>query len=505
MPPHLREFLGNRATIGRVLPCETSNRGSVAAQKAWMEVHSAIDAEFKAAEAAYQASITPKAEVTPLSPRNEAGIAAEPLRQLLNAGDNGQITQEIEELLATVALQALQSVALVLKNADVAQAEQAKANMTELLLSNTLSQLGITPDQQAYQQIQKRLFGYLPMFADDLKKRQEGDFGPADIETKTPPLPERQVTWEQLVEAWQLDAGGVRDVDGIGITKDRIKRYWRVIGEIKQSSGKSFPCEITIADARKYVQELQKSTQAIRSQQHRVGILQRIYKIAIQYGYTDTNPFASMAIRSPKGSEQGTYRPFTHDELTVIFDHIKHQAPNEKSLVPLVLLATGARISEISMLRHTDLKQTEKEGVYYLDMKHDPDGEYPHPLKTEQQNERHLPLHPVLLEAGFLELFKPNQSGYIFKGSKDSSVWSEWFQKILKRESIYEKKATTLHSLRNTAIDAWRIAGISPEFRRAFTGHSGQDMQESTYGVGLRFLPELTYKEMIKVDWSWLP
>ena len=157
------------------------------------------------------------------------------------------------------------------------------------------------------------------------------------------------------------------------------------------------------------------------------------------------------------------------------------------------------------MLRHTDLKRTEKEGVYYLDMKHDPDGKYPHPLKTEQQNERHLPLHPVLLEAGFLELFKPNQSGYIFKGSKDSSVWSEWFQKILKRESIYEKKATTLHSLRNTAIDAWRIAGIPPEFRRAFTGHSGQDMQESTYGVGLRFLPELTYKEMIKVDWSWLP
>ena len=344
MPPHLREFLGNRATIGRVLPCETTNRGSVAAQRAWLEVHSAVDAEFKAAEAKYQASITPQAEVTPISPRNAAGIAAEPLRQLLNAGDNGQITQEMEDLLASVTLQALQGVSSVLKNADVAQAEQAKANVTELLLRNTLSQLDITPNQQSYQQIQKRLFGYLPMLENDLKKREEGDFGPGAIETKAPPLPERQVTWEQLVEAWQLDAGGVRDVDGIGITKDRIKRYWRVIGEIKQSSGKAYPCEITIADARKYVQELQKSTKAIRSQQHRVGILQRIYKIAIQYGYTDTNPFVSMTIRSPKGSEQGTYRPFTHDELTVIFNHIKHQAPNEKSLTPLVLLVTGARI-----------------------------------------------------------------------------------------------------------------------------------------------------------------
>lgn len=232
--------------------------------------------------------------------------------------------------------------------------------------------------------------------------------------------------------------------------------------------------------------------------------MQKLFKIAIQYGYTDMNPFASMVIRAPKGSELGTYRAFTRDELILIFNHIKQQKITEKSVIPLVLLATGARLSEVTMLRHGDLKKTDA-GIWYLDMKHDPDGTYPHPLKTEHLNERHVPLHPVVIQSGFLELFKPEEDGYIFKGSKEPSVWSEWFQKILKREGIYEKKVTTVHSIRNTSIDAWRMAGITPEFRRGFTGHTSKDTQENTYGVGLKFMPDLLHEQMVKVDWSWLP
>lgn len=469
-----------------------------------MQVHTAIEAEFTAAEAAYQGSITQTPEVTPVSPRNAAAIGAEPWRQLLMAGDNGQITSDMEQMLVRLVLEVVAGLASAKEQGTFAPIQEAKTNVTELLLSNTLSQLGIAPDSQAYQQIQQRLMGYLPMIASDLAKRQQGDFSPADIETKAPPLPERQVTWEQLVEAMQLDAGGIRHIDGVGITEDRIKRYWQVISEIQQSSGKSFPNELDVSDARRYVQELQRSSWAIRSQQKRVGVMQKLFKIAIQYGYTDTNPFQSMAIRAPKGSEQGTYRSFTRDELVLIFNHIKQQKTTEKSLVPLVLLATGARMSEITQLRHGDLKKTDA-GIWYLDMKHDPDGTYPHPLKTEYLNERHVPLHPVVIQSGFLDLFKAGENGYIFAGSKDPSVWSEWFQKILKSEGIYEKKVTTTHSIRNTSIDAWRMAGITPEFRRAFTGHTSKDVQENTYGVGLKFMPDLLYKEIVKVDWSWIP
>ncbi len=496
--------MGNKATICRVLPCDTTNRGSVAAQQAWMQVHTPIEEAFNAAEVAYQAGITQTPEVTPVSPKNAAGIGAESWRQLLNAGDNGQITTDMEDMLARLVLEVATGLASAKEQGAFAPIQQAKANVTELLLSNVLSQLDITPDQQAYQQIQQRLFGYLPMVASDLKKRKQGDFSPADIETKAPPLPERQVTWAQLVEALQLDAGGIRHIDGVGITEDRIKRYWQVIAEIQQSSGKSFPNELNVSDARKYVQELQRSDRATRSQQQRVGVMQKLFKIAIQYGYTDINPFASMAIRAPKGSEQGTYRSFTRDELILIFNHIKQKEYTEKSLVPLVLLATGARMSEITMLRHSDLKKTDA-GIWYLDMQHDPDGEHPHPLKTEYLNERHVPLHPVVVESGFLELFKAGKAGYIFTGSKEPSPWSEWFQKILKREGIYEKKVTTTHSIRNTSIDAWRIAGITPEFRRAFTGHTSKDTQENTYGVGLKFMPDILYEQMVKVDWTFIP
>ena len=285
-----------------------------------------------------------------------------------------------------------------------------------------------------------------------------------------------------------VDAGGTRDDDGVGVTRDRVNRYWTAIKEITESSGKTYPNEINAEDARKYVQVLQRSTRAVSSQRQRLGLLKGLFKIAIRYGYADSNAFASMAIRIPKGAEPDTYRPFTNEELVMIFRYIKEQEPNNKSLGPLVLLATGARIGEISKLRHEDLKTTDS-GISYLDMVHDPDGQFPHPLKTDKANERHVPLHPVVIDSGFLELFESGEAGYIFSGSLESGCWSKWFQTLLKNVGIYEPRIATLHSIRNTIIDAWRMAGITTEFRRAFTGHTSRDTQESTYGVGLRFFP----------------
>lgn len=492
--------MGNKATICRVLTCDTTNRASVAAQQAWMQVHNAIEAEIQAAEAAYQAGITQPPAVMPtfpLSMREIAGIAGQVLLDIRQSAEDQRFLEPVGPELAECVRVYIRK----LKAEGIAAMTPADL---ATFATPVLRKLEIQPSPADMTAIGQALLRYVPIMAADMEKLASLDFSAPQLAAIAPPLPERKVTWEQLVEALVLDAGGVRHINGVGITEDRIKRYRQVIGEIQKSSGKSLPCELDVADARRFVQELQRSSKAIRSQQHRVSVMQKIFKIAIQYGYTDVNPFTSMAIRAPKGSEQGTYRSFTRDELITIFNHIKQKKTTEKSVVPLALLTTGARMSEITTLRHGDLKQTDA-GIWYLDMKHDADGEFPHPLKTEHQNERHVPLHPALIQSGFIDLFKPSERGYIFAGSKEPSPWSEWFQKILIREGIYEKKITTAHSLRNTAIDAWRMAGITPEFRRAFTGHTSKDMQENTYGIGLKFMPDLLYKEMVKVDWSWIP
>ena len=62
-----------------------------------------------------------------------------------------------------------------------------------------------------------------------------------------------------------------------------------------------------------------------------------------------------------------------------------------------------------------------------------------------------------------------------------------------------------MHSLRNTAIDLWREAGIDAEFSRAFVAHAAKDVQDRVYGSGLKNMPDILAKEINKLDLSWLP
>ena len=65
-------------------------------------------------------------------------------------------------------------------------------------------------------------------------------------------------------------------------------------------------------------------------------------------------------------------------------------------------------------------------------------------------------------------------------------------------------KKTVIHSLRGSARDLWREAGIPQEFRNAFTGHASKDVGETKYGTGLKMMPDITAKELKKVDLNWL-
>jgi len=153
-------------------------------------------------------------------------------------------------------------------------------------------------------------------------------------------------------------------------------------------------------------------------------------------------------------------------------------------------------------LRTTDLKQTEK-GIWYFDWKHEPLGQWPMLLKSKAQNNRQCPIHPRLIERGLLDLDRSYQ-GRLFPDMASSSAASTWFKKLLIRAEIWEPRKTVLHSLRGTAKDLWREAGVPMEFRSAFTGHSSRDVGEASYGVGLKQMPDVMHKELIKVDLSFL-
>jgi len=505
VPQHLRQFVGNRSVIRRTLGVTSIDCTSTAVIKAWTAVDAEVEALLTGAKAEEAGALERKPEVTALSPRNAAGIAAEPWRQLLNAGDEGQVTAEIEQMLAEVVAIALQGASQAGQSGNIQPMEEATRAITQRLLAQTLNELQIQPDPQAMEQIQKRLLGYAPMLRADLEKREAGDFSSGDIESKPPPLPKRKVTWEQLVEQYRLSVGGTTETEGQGVGEGRIKDYWIAIKDLIKSTGTLFPDEITIDGIREYVNGLSKSNLAIRTQQKKLTLISYLFKIGVQYGLLTNNPVQNITIKNPKGAQQNSYRSFTREELISIFELLRKVGDYQRQWVVNALLCTGGRSAEIYCLRQGDIKRTEA-GIYYFDFKHDPQGRYPTSLKGGKVSERKTPLHHRLIERDYLKQFLTGSGGYISTYTKGGSAWTNWFKRMLLRPlGIYVKGETGLHSLRNTAIDLWRESGVDMECRRAFVAHASKDVQDRVYGEGLKNMPDVLNKEMKKVDLDWLP
>lgn len=502
MPPDKRHFFGNKAAFTVVLDVDPSKPRAKAAHEAWAAANAEFERRLAGEITTDTTTSTPVSNKTPLSPRDAAGIAAEPLRQLLNAGESGQISGEQEQLLASVVLIATQGMKQLLDTGDISAAEQAKEVITQKFVGDLLNQLHIRPDSQGMGQIQQRLFQYLQAFGADVAKRGAGDYSPSELEQISPPAPQSRVTFTDLLEQWLLDAGGLRTETGIGVSQKRYESYQRIIQELIEITGKHYPAELTVADARKFVNTIQSGPLAIRTKQQRIGTASNLFGVAVRYGLLESNAFGDMKIKLPKNMKEQNYRPFTKAELLSIVRELKTCRNQTRAMLVKTLLVTGARSSDISQLRHQDIKQT-SEGIWYLDLVDEPDVQYPHPLKGGASDERSTPLHPWLIDQGFLSIASKDVEGYVF-GDEDNSKLSSWFKRILIKLGIYEERLTVLHSLRGTWIDLMREARLPQDVRRAITGHSSRDVQDRTYGQGLEQMPDVLYKEIIKLDLSWL-
>ena len=80
-----------------------------------------------------------------------------------------------------------------------------------------LRQLGIQPSPADMSAIGQALVRYVPIMAEDMEKLASLDFSPPNLAAIAPPLPRRQTTWRDLVEAWRRSKGGILERDGIGI------------------------------------------------------------------------------------------------------------------------------------------------------------------------------------------------------------------------------------------------------------------------------------------------
>ena len=505
IPAELRPYLGGKASIRRSLGPAATDISDASVLSAYSRVHSEVEALIADAKqrqahgsalmAVDTEAIRPGLEQFPLSKRDVAGIAGQVLLDIREAVANQQsMSAEFTQSLVALAIKAKNKGISGISVADFA-----------VLAKPALNSLGISPSPADMEAIGQALLGYLPIIQADMGKLADMDYSPPRLAEVAPPMPKRQATWRDLFDAWLASTGGVLEQDGYGVHSDRQGPYRTAIAEFTEHITDVSPTSVTPEQAQDYLRWLQEdSAKSVRTQQGRLTCIRNLLRIGVSKGLISSNPFDVVVLKTPAGIEDTKgYRPFTKSELKVIFKAIKEELTVDRRLMPWILLCTGCRLAEAFQLRTKDIKRTDT-GVWYIDWQHEPLGQYPMFLKTKAKNNRQCPIHPALIEQGFLKLPRKNEGLLLPGPSYSSATWSQWFTRLLRQIGMYEKRKTSLHSLRGTAKDLQREAGISLDVRHALTGHSSKDVGESSYGKGLRMMPDVLAKELIKVDLSWL-
>ena len=85
-----------------------------------------------------------------------------------------------------------------------------------------LKALDIEVDALTYARLEKQLGAYLEDWCMEMNARLQGDYGTNRLASKAPPLPEKKISWEQLLDQYLISVGGTTENDGVGVSEDRI-------------------------------------------------------------------------------------------------------------------------------------------------------------------------------------------------------------------------------------------------------------------------------------------
>jgi integrase len=206
-----------------------------------------------------------------------------------------------------------------------------------------------------------------------------------------------------------------------------------------------------------------------------------------------SDPFARMRLAEGEAVRGGA--PFELEDLQTIFSapvFTKGERPeggqgDAAFWLPLLALFTGGRLHELAALRASDVAHNVIIGAkVFAIVKDRKAGKR---LKTER-SERAVPLHPQLLEFGFLDYVAARTKAHGAKAwllpkvapeTTGARAFSKWFGRYIGEHGVTDAKKV-FHSFRHNFTDALRLAGVAEEVNKALLGHTDNSVH-GRYGA----------------------
>jgi len=244
------------------------------------------------------------------------------------------------------------------------------------------------------------------------------------------------------------------------------------------------PADIERTDIAAYRDKLIAAGRARSTVSKRVGFISTILQTAFDAGELPQNVARGLKIPKPK-VETFRRRAFTAEELKRIFTSPVYTRSKRDLAgggeaapwVPLIALATGARLEEICQLMVEDIFVDEVHGPL-LRISDQGEGQR---IKTTGSR-RTIPIHPELVTAGLLDYHeRVVESGFewLFPAlepdhdGRKGGNFGKWFARYLRntRGCSIRDKQVVFHSFRHTFKTLCREAGLPEEVHDALTGH----------------------------------
>jgi integrase len=186
-------------------------------------------------------------------------------------------------------------------------------------------------------------------------------------------------------------------------------------------------------------------------------------------------------------------RGFDDNEAATILRAARAATDPVKRWVPLLGAYSGARLSEICQLRAEDI--AEVNGIWSMKILPEAGS-----VKTAG-SERIVPLHPAVIEAGFLQYVSNLTPGPIFpalppdrfgkRGGNGTRVIGQWVRRL----GLTDKRISPSHSWRHRFKTLGRRYELMSDIANAITGHHRKTVADS-YG---EFPIEALYRELCKI------
>lgn len=328
----------------------------------------------------------------------------------------------------------------------------------------------------------------------------------------TPPAPLMRAGEGSKKSTSQSSAGRVQGktlLDCFGLWKDRranrpektVAAYRAALDDFVAFAGTRAVSDYNEEIVYAYIDDLLKQgEQDPHTIAKNIGFLRAIFNAAKKRLKLTDNPFSEIEV---PGLDIHKVRrlPLSHDDLKTLFASTAFQHGGMKRggggaaayWLPLLSLYTGARLEELGQLHTVDVKQ--EKGIWHLDINdviEDDRVKMRHPKRLKSASARRkLPLHPQLIQAGFLDYLaaiKAQNHIRLFpllkadcKGDLTGN-FSKWWSRYRRRIGI-KGKLKPFHSLRHTFKDAMREAEIDVMVANRLMGHK-DDSMGGHYGLG---------------------